>query len=99
MAQRRGSFKELVQQAQEANADRLFRKARYASWVAKAAYGRGRRAAYQRKHQLLARLIEMGVVSLSPDDETHSSLFLVHRPGLGSLHSHQRWISNALQGR
>ena len=95
MRQIRTSFNQMLVEAREENADRLFAKARAASHVAKSTFGLGRRAAYRQKARLLGRLIDMGVVTLSSDNRYSPSLLLVHRRGLGSLHSHELWINSA----
>lgn len=95
MNKTRTPFKQIIAEARDENADRLFTKARMASYVAKSAVGRGRRNAYRHKACLLGRLIDMGVVDLSSDNRYMPSLMLVHRRGLGSLHTHELWIRSS----
>ena len=92
MTHRRTSFRQMLAETKEQSADRIFHKARLASHIAKSAFGHGRRTAYRQKARLLARLIEMGVVTLSDDDNYKPSLLLIQRPGQGGLHSHERWL-------
>ena len=96
MSQRHPSFKQMVQEVREQNADRLFQKARQASWLAKIARSSKSRAqAYAAKHSALNQGIANGLFHAGSGDQCSNGLLLVQHSRVGSLHLPRRRLAKA----
>ena len=94
MTQTRPSFKQIIKGVREENANRLFQKARHASWIAKITRSSKSRAqAYAAKDAALNQGIINGLFRTGSGDQCMKGLLLVQHSRVGSLHLPRRRLT------